>query len=62
MRPSGPEHHHDHEQEAEDAERQLGEVEVQPDLLQVVVEDVGDQVVIDEREHDRPQQHAFDRP
>ena len=57
----GPQHHHDHQQEAEDPERQLGQVEVEPDLRRIVVEDVRDQVEVDEREHDRAEHHALDR-
>ena len=51
----GSQHHHDHEQEAEDPERQLGEVEVEPELVRHVVEHVGDQAVVDERQRDRAQ-------
>ena len=43
IRPCGSQDHHDHEQEAEDPEAELGEVEVQPELARHVVEDVRDQ-------------------
>ena len=47
-------HHHEHQQEAEDPERELGEVEVEPDLRGHVVEHVGDQVGVDVRQHTAP--------
>ena len=42
-----PQHHHDHQQEAEDPELHLGQLEVQPELAGQVVEHVRDQVVVD---------------
>ena len=56
----GPEHHHDHEQEAEDPEAQLGQVEVEPDLRRHLVQHVGDQVGVDERQHHGPEHDAPD--
>ena len=41
---------------------ELGQVEVQPDLARHVVEHVRDQVRVDERQHERPEHHAPDRP
>ena len=60
-RPCGPQDHHQDDQEPEDAEVQLGQVEVQPEVARDRVEHVGDEVVVDEREQDRPEHHAPDR-
>ena len=54
QQPLRAQHHHEHEQEAEDRHLEVGEVEVQPELPGQAVEDVGDQVVVDVREQQRP--------
>ncbi len=58
----GPQHHDDHEQEAEDPERQLGEVEVQPERVRQCVQHVGDHVVVDVGEQQRAEHRSPDRP
>src|SRR4051794_11368831 len=56
------EHHHDHQQEAEDPERQVGQVEVQAERARQSVERVGDEAVVDERQDDGAEGHPPDRP
>ena len=65
----GSQDHHQHQQEAEDAERQLAEVEVEPESFdgrrRALVEHVGDQPVVDERQRDRaraPRPRSMPRP
>ena len=60
--PLRAQHHHDHEQEAEDAHLQVGQVEVEPKLAGDRVEHVRDQVVVDVGEQQRPDHDAPDRP
>ena len=57
----GAQHHHDHQQEAEDPVAELGQVEVEADVARDPVEHVGDQVAVDERQRHRAQHDAPDR-
>ena len=50
-----------HEQEAEDAELDLGELEVEPERGRQVVEHVGDQPVVDVAEQQAAEHGAPDR-
>src|SRR5581483_12323330 len=57
-----PQDHHQHEQESIDAEPDVGEAEVQPQVPWYPVQHVRDQVLVDVGEQHRPQHHTPDRP
>ena len=55
----GPQHHHHQQQEAEDAEGDRRDVEVEPELVRHAVE-LGQQEAVDHRQRDRAEDHAPD--